>query len=697
MRSQFPKNDTPPNHESFEVRRQRRWMKSAEVFEKSSSERAQFKRRVASGDSPRDQEKGTRVELREQLLEERDALGLERVLGKNNLLQINYLQRGIAAARSVCRVRIASGRAVPDGFGTGFLVAPSLLLTNEHVIPTAKIAENTTVEFNFEYNDEYQLEGSESFTLAPKRFFYANPELDFTLVAVQPISWGGKSLTEFGHIQLIEKSGKALASESVAIIQHPAGRDKYVSLRGSRLLAPFKDAVHFIHYDGDTLPGSSGSPVFSDQWKVVALHHSSVPKTRGGNILNRRGGVWKRGDDPEDIDWIANEGVRISSIFKDLTSRAENCEWSPSNIRVLEELAAASESSLNEKLADIASRCKPPTSVAAYKHPTEPARPLTVAAFEEKLKSSRLDEDNLAAYFDLSEESRGIDPLFALNRNLVISPLFEPAGEGDSEGSGTGQWTSSACWISRQSRYDDYQKRLQPNGSSAVVTRVLAVGDSWFQYPFRLYDVVDYLADRDDLAVLSYGEAGDQLRDVLSKTEFLTALARDRHDVFLLSAGFNDLLGGEGVRRFLKTPTTSFEPEKLIERTAFEQFRHRLASDLDSLFRIVTRTSPDTRILFHGYSYPVPDAGPWLGQPMRAMGIPDLALQRELARLLLDGLNETYRTVAESYPKSVGFLDLRDDVPAYGWFDESHPSDTFFGDIAQKFVEAIEGFGASEE
>ena len=31
------------------------------------------------------------------------------------------------------------------------------------------------------------------------------------------------------------------------------------------------------HYSTDTEAGSSGSPVFNDQWEVVALHHSVKP------------------------------------------------------------------------------------------------------------------------------------------------------------------------------------------------------------------------------------------------------------------------------------------------------------------------------------------------------------------------------------------------------------------------------------
>jgi V8-like Glu-specific endopeptidase len=48
----------------------------------------------------------------------------------------------------------------------------------------------------------------------------------------------------------------------------------------------------------DTMPGSSGSPVFADDWSVVAIHHA------GGNLQKN-----SRGD-----RMFANEGVLFSFI-----------------------------------------------------------------------------------------------------------------------------------------------------------------------------------------------------------------------------------------------------------------------------------------------------------------------------------------------------------------------------------------------
>ena len=35
---------------------------------------------------------------------------------------------------------------------------------------------------------------------------------------------------------------------------------------------------NFVTYSTDTTQGSSGSCVLNDQWQVIALHHSGVPR-----------------------------------------------------------------------------------------------------------------------------------------------------------------------------------------------------------------------------------------------------------------------------------------------------------------------------------------------------------------------------------------------------------------------------------
>ena len=77
-----------------------------------------------------------RIATRRAILEskEQDPNGIERVLGTSDLCSINFLERGLRAAASVARLRVRLKDGSGEWFGTGFLVAPNLLMTNHHVV-----------------------------------------------------------------------------------------------------------------------------------------------------------------------------------------------------------------------------------------------------------------------------------------------------------------------------------------------------------------------------------------------------------------------------------------------------------------------------------------------------------------------------------------------------------------------------------
>ena len=107
---------------------------------------------------------------------------LERVLGRNDLTSVSFLERGLSVSRSVARVRIRDGRGALAGYGTGFLVSPRLLLTNNHVLSAAAEAASSEVEFNYQSGLDGAALPSEVFQLAPDDFFLTDEALDFTLV-----------------------------------------------------------------------------------------------------------------------------------------------------------------------------------------------------------------------------------------------------------------------------------------------------------------------------------------------------------------------------------------------------------------------------------------------------------------------------------------------------------------------------------
>jgi endonuclease G, mitochondrial len=217
---------------------------------------------------------------------------LETIVLGNDLLGVGYLEGGVAAAQAVGRINVRDDRRRLQGYGTGSLVMRGLLLTNHHVLPDAATAGYSLVEFNYQDGTDGRPRPAVGFDLDPDRFFIADEELDFALVAVkaQPGELDG-----FGFNELVGEEGKAIVGDYVTIIQHPRGDKKMVALRENRVVDVLDE---FLHYETDTEPGSSGSPVFNDQWEIVALHHASVPAPGHGELGGR-----------------LNEGLRISTLL----------------------------------------------------------------------------------------------------------------------------------------------------------------------------------------------------------------------------------------------------------------------------------------------------------------------------------------------------------------------------------------------
>lgn len=253
-----------------------------------------------------------------------DDIVKEVVLATRDFMSVEFLERGVVAARSVGRIIIGAGA----GFvarGTGFMVAPGLLITNEHVLTSVELAGRCFLQMDYEQNRFGPVKHPQAFALAPDRFFLNDPELDYALVAVAPTSDRGASLETYGWLPLNGAQGKISISDKdyLNIVQHPLGREKEVVIRNNRVLdmrtaneASDERLGPFLHYEADTEKGSSGSPVLNDGWEVVALHHSGVPATdQNNNWLDLDGKIWRKGEQPiERIKWVANEAVRVSSL-----------------------------------------------------------------------------------------------------------------------------------------------------------------------------------------------------------------------------------------------------------------------------------------------------------------------------------------------------------------------------------------------
>ena len=110
------------------------------------------------------------------------------------------------------------------------------MLTNQHVLLDEAEARYSLVEFDYE-NDAASLPRRPIVhRLEPDVLYESDLDLDFALVAVQPVSVDGSTtLDNYGYLNSRPQSGKALEDEFVSIIQHPAGAPKKIAVRANRV------------------------------------------------------------------------------------------------------------------------------------------------------------------------------------------------------------------------------------------------------------------------------------------------------------------------------------------------------------------------------------------------------------------------------------------------------------------------------
>jgi hypothetical protein len=222
-------------------------------------------------------QKGGRLNLQREDISK----GLETVFGRDKYDPFSWLQLGMQRCMAVARVEDLMGRRV----GSGFLLDRKelfdsagddpLLLTNYHVIspatkphPLSVPPDRSVAVFEALNGRRYRV----------NRILWCSEveKLDATLVALEKMD------PEGSPCPLKPTPAPLAAGRRVYVIGYPLGGPLSISLQDSQWLDG-DDRV--IHYRTPTDPGSSGSPVFDQEyWTVIGLHHrgkSDMPRLHG--------------------------------------------------------------------------------------------------------------------------------------------------------------------------------------------------------------------------------------------------------------------------------------------------------------------------------------------------------------------------------------------------------------------------------
>ncbi len=240
---------------------------------------------------------------------------------------------------------------------------------------------------------------------------------------------------------------------------------------------------------------------------------------------------------------------------------------------------------------------------------------------------------------------------------------------------------------------------------------ILAIGDSWFWYPFPGGSLISHLApivDKKEHTILAQGMNGAEAFDYVEgkyKDRIIGALRRygSSLSAVFISGGGNDFAGFNDMRPLLNLECTG-------AATAAECFRAgdgglgRFLERMDEHYRrliglIYTHTSLDCVIVMHSYDYAIPDgrgvagkAG-WLKPALIDAGVPE-HLQRDCVRHLIDALHSMLANIAAGDPRHLLIVDSRGALEESEWANELHPKGKGFKKIArQRWKPVLEAAG----
>lgn len=225
---------------------------------------------------------------------------LEKILSQDNIIfDIATFRTTVGQIEGrVCRVEKNNA---PQG--TGFLIAPDVVLTNNHVVAEVVADSQKLSQWGFRFDYKIMEDGTTrnpgvSYKATeiiaarphsavdtvgePKPGVPADDDLDFALVRLEEapgdetLGKGAQSPLR-GFVELPTSADNPDFSSNLVLFipQHPQGNPMKLTVNTFRSWNQNETRMTYLN---DTSPGSSGSPIFNGNWQLVGLHHSGDPQ-----------------------------------------------------------------------------------------------------------------------------------------------------------------------------------------------------------------------------------------------------------------------------------------------------------------------------------------------------------------------------------------------------------------------------------
>ena len=259
---------------------------------------------------------------------------------------------------------------------------------------------------------------------------------------------------------------------------------------------------------------------------------------------------------------------------------------------------------------------------------------------------------------------------------------------------------------------------LADAAAAARKFRILADGDSWFDYPIGK-DVLDYLNNYFRHPVTKLAKAGSTLNELVygpdelftgdpgkgktRLTKVVEKLRQQEFDAYLFSGGGNDIAGPEFFSFINHAASQLPNPNReVLDGVVNGTFRKAYEDMIEVLLTEADRRNIKLPILVHGYDFPWPDGrgavalgiiGPWFedtfrkkGFPLSGANDPDLLRRRKIVAEFIKSLNAMLDSLQTKYLGKVFKVDLLGTLPNRSdWANELHPTNAGFAAVAWKF------------
>jgi hypothetical protein len=244
-----------------------------------------------------------------------------------------------------------------------------------------------------------------------------------------------------------------------------------------------------------------------------------------------------------------------------------------------------------------------------------------------------------------------------------------------------------------------------------VSPTILAVGDSWFWYPFNnllnpLHRILNIHSENQNI-ILARGYNGAEAKDYLenpirkifeSDLSITTGYGRTIRGVFI-SGGGNDFAGYEDLKNVIrKNCSGAVLPQDCFQQGQPAALFSQVAGYIEKLAAMVRHNLGDgIPIFIHTYDYAIPTGigflglGQWLKAPLDQCDVPQ-NLQQAVINHLVDAYKSELDFITATAP-NLRVVDTRGILSKSDWANELHPTINGFNKIAQGWHDPLRFVG----